>query len=96
MIWCFPLVPCEPAAQRELRSTKIPVWFQDRDDDIVFMQEMWSNTDAVKHGMLEAGFCGQATFEDVTFGSGLGIFTKFEILETEFVSVSITFCLILR
>jgi len=86
MLWCLPGVPCEPAAQREMRAPKIPVWFQDRDDDIVFMQEMWSNTDAIKQGMLGAGFCGQATCEDEDYGSGLGIFTKFEILETEFVS----------
>jgi len=48
---------------------------------------MWSFNDDVKKGMLDAGFCGQATSEDEGTGSGLGIFTKFEILETHFVSL---------
>jgi len=87
MVGCIgPVVPCESWEKRVERALRLPRWFTDRNDDIVFFQEMWSNNEAIKDGMLEAGYCGQATSSVEAAGSGLGIFTKFEILETKFVA----------
>jgi len=87
MLWCAgEFIPCEPENLRAVRAPKIPQWFANRNDDIVFFQEMWSFSEEIKAGMLAAGYCGQTTSSSEDWGSGLGIFTKFEILETEFVS----------
>jgi len=85
MLGCAPKVQCESWEKRVERAQRLPLWFTDRNDDIVFFQEMLSNNEAVKDGMLEAGYCGQTTSSVETLGSGLGIFTKFEILETKFI-----------
>ena len=91
-IWCSwtGKVPCEPDKRRRVRAQTLPKWFVDRDEDIVFFQEMFSYNTDIKNGMLEAGYCGQAVVPDKNeaYGSGLGIFTKFEILETKFVRLA--------
>ena len=91
-IYCLPGVDkklfkwiwkCQEPEARTARAESIGEWFKDRDEDVVLMQEIWSNHDVIRDGMAAAGFCHYVMTEKKS-GSGLAIFSKFPITENSF------------
>jgi len=87
-IFCIPGVDkktfkCEEPEARTARAESIGEWFKDRDEDVVLMQEFWSNHDVIRDGMTAAGFCHYVMTEERS-GSGLAIFSKHPISEHSF------------
>ena len=74
---------CQEADLREERARTIGEWFKDRDEDVVLMQELWSNHDVIRDEMAEAGFC-HFVMTEKNFGSGMAIFSKHPIDEQHF------------
>ena len=85
MIYCVPagLIKCQEAEARKERAQSIGKWFKDKDYDFVLMQEIWSNHQEIRDGMAESGFCHYVMTEKKS-GSGLAIFSKYDILEHSF------------
>ncbi|KAL7441133.1 hypothetical protein ACHAXM_010301 [Skeletonema potamos] len=88
MIYCIPGVDkkkfkCQEPGARTERAQSIGEWFKDRDEDVVLMQEIWSNHDVIRDGMTGAGFCHYVMTERKS-GSGLAIFSKHPISEISF------------
>jgi len=88
MIYCIPGVDkktfrCQEAGARTERAKSIGEWFKDRDEDVVLMQEIWSNHDVIRDGMTGVGFCHYVMTER-TSGSCLAIFSKHPISEMFF------------
>ena len=87
-IYCIPgvdkkLFKCQEPEARTARAKSIGEWFKNRDEDVVLMQEIWSNHDVIRDGMAAAGFCHYVMTEKKS-GSGLAIFSKFPITENSF------------
>mmetsp|Transcript_15700 Transcript_15700/g.22328 ORF Transcript_15700/g.22328 Transcript_15700/m.22328 type:complete len:387 (+) Transcript_15700:108-1268(+) len=87
-IYCIPGVglnrfKCQEAEARTARAENIGEWFKDRDEDVVLLQEIWSNHDVIRDGMTAAGFCHYVMTEEKS-GSGLAIFSKYPISENSF------------
>jgi hypothetical protein len=60
LIYCLPfgIGSCEESDMRGDRVGKITKWFESREEDVVFMQEVWSLREELKSGMVEeGGFC---------------------------------------
>ena len=86
MIYCVPgtdALKCQEAEARTERAKSIGKWFQDKDYDVILLQEIWSNHEVIRDGMAEAGFCHYVMTEK-SAGSGLGVFSKYPILEHSF------------
>ena len=99
-IYCLPGVDkklfkwiwkCQEPEARTARAESIGEWFKDRDEDVVLMQEIWSNHDVIRDGMAAAGFCHYVMTEEKRWiwfsslhGSGLALFSKHPIAETSF------------
>ena len=83
LINCLPGVTCQEEVPREARVRDITTWFEDRDEDVVLFQEVWSYHDVLRDGMAEAGFCHYVMTERSS-GSGLAIFSKHPIENADF------------
>jgi len=84
LIYCLgDIFHCEEESKRALRVKKITDWFKDRDEDVVFFQEVWSFHGELKEGMRDAGYCNYVTTTE-QYGSGLAIFSKFPIMDYDF------------
>mmetsp|Transcript_4905 Transcript_4905/g.6767 ORF Transcript_4905/g.6767 Transcript_4905/m.6767 type:complete len:388 (+) Transcript_4905:114-1277(+) len=87
-IYCIPGVDkktfkCQEAEARTERAKSFGEWFKGRDEDVVLLQELWSNHDVILAGMTAAGFCHYVMTEEQS-GSGLAIFSKHPISENSF------------
>mmetsp|Transcript_63123 Transcript_63123/g.71473 ORF Transcript_63123/g.71473 Transcript_63123/m.71473 type:complete len:429 (+) Transcript_63123:65-1351(+) len=93
LIYCAPfgLNVCEEYNKREKRIPQIADWFQHRDEDVVLMQEIWSLREEVVSAMTkQAGYCHYTIAGGTTTdGSGLAIFSKYEIVETDFIGFGV-------
>merc|ERR1712125_90740 len=78
------------------RANRIINWITERQStyDIILLQEIWEADSRFQRGMTNAGFC-HYIYDDRSFldfdegyamGSGLGIYSKHEILDHEFVN----------
>jgi exonuclease III len=76
---------CQNDVPKAARVAKIADWFANRDEDVVVFQEVFSNSQEVKRGMADAGFCHHVTTNKGNSGSGMAIYSKFPILYTDFV-----------
>jgi len=83
LITCAPGVRCQEENEREARIQEVVTWFEDRDEDVVLFQEVWSYHDELRDGMANAGFCHHVMTEEST-GSGMAIFSKHPIEEQDF------------
>lgn len=83
LIPCMPMVPCQEEHIREERVKEIGIWFQNRTEDIVLMQELWSFHNEIRDGMTSAGYCHHIMAEE-TYGSGLAIFSKYPIVQKRY------------
>ena len=83
LIPCVPGARCQNENDREARIREITAWFEDRDEDVVLFQEVWSYHDVLRDGMTAAGFCHYVTTESGN-GSGLAVFSKHPITEQDF------------
>lgn len=84
LIYCIPTALCQETSAREARVKEIATWFQDSDWDVVLLQEIWSLHDLVRDGMTNAGYCHYVMTERKN-GSGLAIFSKYPIVEHDFI-----------
>lgn len=88
MIYCIPGVDkktfkCQEHEARTERAQSIGEWFKDRDEDVLLLQEVWSNHDIIRDGITGAGFCHYVMTESKG-GSGLAIFSKHPITQNSF------------
>lgn len=85
MIYCVPgtNLKCQEAEARTERAKSIGEWFQDKDFDVVLLQEIWTNHEVIRDGMAASGFCHYVMTEKRA-GSGLAVFSKYPILEHSF------------
>ena len=95
-IYCIPgvdkkLFKCQEPDARTARAKSIGEWFKNRDEDVVLMQEIWSNHDVIRDGMAAAGFCHYVMTEKKS-GSGLAIFSKLPMSENSFKDWFDVFC----
>lgn len=78
---------CESDQVHDIRIPKLINWFKDRDEDVIVMQEIFSQEEKIQEGMGEAGYCHHVTY-GMNLGSGLGIFSKWPIERVDFVDFS--------
>ncbi|KAL9180418.1 hypothetical protein ACHAXT_008388 [Thalassiosira profunda] len=83
LINCLPGAKCQEDDARAVRVGEVTAWFEDREEDVVLLQEVWSYHDEIRDGMTNAGYCHYVMSES-SIGSGLGIFSKYPISETDF------------
>lgn len=84
LINCSPGAKCQEEDAREARVGELTSWFNDREEDVVLVQEVWSFHDLLRDGMVQAGYCHYAMTEGST-GSGLALFSRYPITEMDFV-----------
>ena len=86
LIPCIPTAKCQEDDAKEVRVAEIVAWFQDRDEDIILLQELWSFHDEIRDGLTSAGYCHYVMTDRIN-GSGLAIFSKhpIETSDCEFV-----------
>mmetsp|Transcript_16065 Transcript_16065/g.37239 ORF Transcript_16065/g.37239 Transcript_16065/m.37239 type:complete len:352 (-) Transcript_16065:683-1738(-) len=86
-IFCLPfgLGDCDTVDGRESRLKEIALWLSQRDEDVILVQEVWSLNDEVRTAISEeAGFCHSVMADKKEKGSGLAIFSKYPIVESDF------------
>ena len=87
LIYCIPfgLGDCDTVDGREFRLKEISNWLSQRDEDVILIQEVWSLNDEVRTAFSEdAGFCHSVMADKKEKGSGLAIFSKHPIIESDF------------
>jgi len=76
---------CQSDSERLKRISKFTTYFQDRDEDVVVMQEVFTHEEKVIEAMAAAGYCHYVMNFQGEIGSGLAIFSKFVIEQGDFI-----------
>lgn len=76
---------CQSDSERIARIAKFATWFQDRDEDVVVMQEMFTHEEKVIEAMAAAGYCHYVTSFQGSLGAGLATFSKWPIEDVDFI-----------
>jgi len=76
---------CQSESQRRERVKLFESWFKNREEDVIIMQELYTLTEEVIEKMNNAGYCHYVMNIFGTRGSGLAIFSKWPIVEADFI-----------
>jgi len=76
---------CQELDGRAVRVAQIVDWYKSREEDVVLFQEIFSFKDEIKQGLSEAGFCHHVSTKREQEGSGMAIYSKHPIIDTDFV-----------
>jgi len=87
LVYCLPfgLGDCESKKDRKARLPEIADWLATRDEDVIFLQEVWSFHDQFRQEIATTGYCHFVMATSKEKGSGLAILSKHPIVETDFV-----------